>query len=86
MKSGDRKRNLLYLSPRVDVLIIDDNTPIVSEPEFQRIVSLFRIKGIVKLDNGEVAPQRRGRPTKTTPIQYGGYLALMELQWVKGML
>lgn len=45
----------------------EDNTPIVvSEPEFQRILSLFRIKGIVKLDNGEVAPQRRGRPRKTS--------------------
>lgn len=43
----------------------EDNSPIVvTESEYQRIVSMFRIKGIVKLDNGEVAPQRRGRPRK----------------------
>lgn len=45
----------------------EDNSPIVvTESEFQKIASMFRIKGVIKLDNGEVAPQRRGRPKKTT--------------------
>ena len=51
----------------------EDNSPIVvTESEYQRIVSMFRIKGIVKLDNGEVAPQRRGRPRKmVSPFDSG---------------